>query len=176
MGINFRTKPLFPTSILGSILFFLIFFSIPLISANNHKILSAYDVLQQYDFPVGLLPKGVIGYTLDSSSGKFEAYLNDTCTFPVESYELKYKSTITGVIRKDKISNLEGIKVKVMFLWLNIVTATRNEDELEFSVGIAAANFPVSNFYESATCVCGYHCFDGIGVHTNKSSDSVLSS
>ncbi|XP_027363398.1 uncharacterized protein At5g01610-like [Abrus precatorius] len=160
MGIDFQSKPTFPIPIVGSILFLLIFSAITSASRENTTTLTAYDVLQQYDFPVGLLPKGVVGYELDSSTGKFKAYLEDACTFSIESYELKYKSTITGVIRKDKISNLEGIEVKVFFLWLNIVTVTRDEGELQFSVGIASADFAVSNFYESPTCGCGFDCFN----------------
>ncbi|KAJ1402370.1 hypothetical protein SESBI_28062 [Sesbania bispinosa] len=173
MGFNFQAKPIFPTPITRSILFLLILFVIPSASAENATTFTAYDVLQQYDFPVGLLPKGVVGYELDSTTGKFKAYLDGSCTFKIESYELKYKSTITGVIKKDGITGLKGIEVKVLFLWLNIVTVTRDEDELQFSVGIASADFPVSNFYESPTCGCGFDCVDGVG---NKSRDLVLSS
>lgn len=34
---------------------------------------------------------------------------------------------------------------------------TRVDDELEFCVGIASADFAVSNFNESPTCGCGFH-------------------
>lgn len=103
-------------------------------------------------------------------------YLNGTCTFSIDSYELKYKSTITGVISKDKISSLSGIKVKVLILWLNIVTVTRDGDELDFSVGIASADFPVSNFLESPTCGCGFDCVNGINIARNGKSNRFVSS
>ncbi|KAF5732640.1 hypothetical protein HS088_TW17G00170 [Tripterygium wilfordii] len=127
-------------------------------SVRGGENLTAYEVLQQYDFPIGLLPSGVTGYELDSSTGKFSAYLNGTCKFAIESYELEYKSTITGIITKDKISSLKGIEVKVLVLWLNIVEVIRDGDELQFSVGIASANFPVSNFAECPSCGCGFDC------------------
>lgn len=120
--------------------------------------LTAYDVLESYDFPVGLLPKGVVSYELDASTGEFTARLNETCTFSIESYELKYKTTITGVISQDKITSLSGIRVKVLILWLDIVEVTRDGDDLDFSVGIASASFPVSNFVESPSCGCGFDC------------------
>ncbi|XP_065864181.1 uncharacterized protein At5g01610-like [Euphorbia lathyris] len=120
--------------------------------------LTAYEVLEQYDFPIGLLPNGVTAYELDTSTGKFSATLNESCSFTIDSYELKYKSTITGVIAKDKLSSLSGIQVKILFLWLSIVEVIRDDDELEFSVGIASANFGVSNFIESPTCGCGFDC------------------
>ncbi|KAJ4727704.1 DUF538 family protein [Melia azedarach] len=85
-------------------LFFFFFFC----STGSHVACTktAYEVLQEYDFPVGLLPKGVTGYELDIST------------------------------------------VKVI----------RDDDELEFSVGIASADFAVSNFDESPTCGCGFDC------------------
>jgi hypothetical protein len=157
----FQPKPMSPMAILSLILFFLISMSTP--SASLKDTLTAYEVLEEYDFPVGILPKGVLGYELDTSTGKFSVYLNGSCTFSIDSYELKYKSTITGIIAKDKLSSLSGIKVKVLFLWLSIVTVTRDDDELEFSVGIASADFPVSNFTESPTCGCGFDCVSGNG-------------
>lgn len=65
------------------------------------------------------------------------------------------------MIKKDELSSLSGIQVKVLFLWLSITEVIRDNDELEFSVGIASANFPVSNFYECPTCGCGFDCDDG---------------
>ncbi|XP_042475895.1 uncharacterized protein LOC122057733 [Macadamia integrifolia] len=121
---------------------------------------TVYEVLESYDFPVGLLPKGVSSYDLDTSTGKFSVYLNETCTFTIDSYELKYKSTITGYITTDKLSELKGISVKVLFFWLSIVEVTRSDDELDFSVGIASADFPVANFDESPECGCGFDCDD----------------
>ncbi|XVF22185.1 hypothetical protein REPUB_Repub12eG0152000 [Reevesia pubescens] len=81
-----------------------------------------------------------------------------SCTFLIDSYELKYKSTIAGVISKDKLTSLSGIKVRVLFLWLNIQSVIRDDDELEFSVGIASTYFLVDNFSECPTCGCGFNC------------------
>ncbi|KAJ3676133.1 hypothetical protein LUZ60_003545 [Juncus effusus] len=127
--------------------------------------LTAYEALQTYDFPVGILPKGALGYELDRSTGAFKAYLNGTCSFTIEnSYQLKYKSTITGTISKDKLKNLTGVSVKILFLWLNIVEVTRDGDELYFSVGIASASFEIDNFYESPQCGCGFDCDDSVKI------------
>ncbi|KAL3849746.1 hypothetical protein ACJIZ3_011628 [Penstemon smallii] len=123
--------------------------------------LTVYEVMESYDFPEGLLPKGVTGYELDSATGKFTVYLNKTCSFTINGYNLRYKSKITGTISKDRIKNLKGIQVKVLFFWVNIVEVTKDGDELEFSVGIASADFPVDNFYESPQCGCGFDCVNG---------------
>ncbi|XP_029129998.1 uncharacterized protein At5g01610 [Cajanus cajan] len=120
--------------------------------------LSPYDVLEKYDLPVGLLPKGATGYELNEKNGHFTAYLNETCIFGIKSYELKYKSTIKGVISKGKLAKLKGVSVKVEVLWLKIVEVTRDGDDLQFSVGIASAGFSVDSFSESPQCGCGFVC------------------
>ncbi|KAK6239400.1 hypothetical protein QUC31_004869 [Theobroma cacao] len=136
----------------------LILISLPASFASTDEKLSAYQVLQQYDFPIGILPEGVIGYELNRDTGEFSAYLNGTCSFPIESYDLSYKSTIQGVISRGRITKLNGVSVKVLFFWLNIVELSRHGDELEFSVGIASASFPIDNFFESPQCGCGLYC------------------
>ncbi|MBA0772646.1 hypothetical protein Gotri_007989 [Gossypium trilobum] len=148
------------TAIPISLLLLFLFVQSPLAVTGDSP--SAYDVLQGYNFPVGLLPKGVIKYDLDESTGRFHAYLNDTCSFSLEgSYQLKYKSTISGIISNNRLKDLSGISVKVFFVWLNIVEVISDDDELEFSVGIASASFPIDNFYECPQCGCGLDCGNG---------------
>ncbi|XVF80600.1 hypothetical protein PTKIN_Ptkin15bG0086800 [Pterospermum kingtungense] len=120
--------------------------------------LSAYQVVQQYDFPPGILPQGVVGYELNRGTGEFSAYLNGNCKFDIESYPLSYKSTIQGVISPGRITNLKGVSVKVLFFWLNIVQVIHDGNKMEFSVGIASANFPIDNFFDSPQCGCGFNC------------------
>lgn len=151
-----RMRPVSSTSMGFLCIIFLLLVSSGARGDNSE---TAYEVLQEYDFPIGLLPKSVLGYTIDRTTGKFSVYLEDTCSFSIESYDLKYKPTITGVITKGKISDLSGISVKVLILWLNIVEVTRQGDELMLSVGIASADFPVSSFAERPTCGCGFDCF-----------------
>ncbi|OMP03269.1 hypothetical protein COLO4_10538 [Corchorus olitorius] len=122
---------------------------------------SAYEVLQDFNFPIGILPKGVLGYELDSSTGKFSAFFNGSCSFSLEgSYQLKYKNTIQGFISNGKLARLEGVSVKLWFMWVDIVEVSRRGDDLEFSVGIAGADFPIDNFEECPQCGCGLNCND----------------
>ncbi|KHN29837.1 Hypothetical protein glysoja_036295 [Glycine soja] len=111
--------------------------------------LSMYDVLMEYGFPVGLLPKGAIGYSLNKVSGEFAVYFQGVCSFDIESYMFKYKSTITGVVSKGKLYNLKGVTVKILLLWLNIVEVFRQGNDIYFSVGISSADFGIENFLES---------------------------
>ncbi|XP_074279003.1 uncharacterized protein At5g01610-like [Silene latifolia] len=119
---------------------------------------TAYDILKSYDFPVGLIPKGVTGYEFNPQTGEFKLYLPKTCKFHIQSYEIKYKTTISGILTKDRLYNLKGVSVKILLLWLNIVEVRNEDDELQFSVGIASANFPLDGFEESPQCGCGFDC------------------
>ncbi|KAM1249096.1 hypothetical protein ACFX13_032620 [Malus domestica] len=102
---------------------------------------------------------GITGYELDNGNSQFRAYLNDSCSFSLEGfYQLKYKSTITDTISPNKLSSLTGVSVKVLFLWLDIIEVIQSGDNLEFSVGIASATFPIDNFYECSQCGCGLDC------------------
>ncbi|KAJ0052875.1 hypothetical protein Pint_00951 [Pistacia integerrima] len=139
-------------------LFILISFTAPIALSDSNP--SAYEVIQEYDFPVGILPKGVTSYDLNRDTGEFSAYINETCSFSIDSYELEYSSTITGVISKDRINNLKGVKVKVILLWLNIVELVRDGNDLRFSVGIASADFSINDFGECPQCGCGFDCND----------------
>lgn len=121
---------------------------------------TAYEVLKSFNFPIGILPKGVTGYDLESSTGKFSAYFNSSCSFSLEgSYQLKYEPTIKGYITKGKLSSLEGVSVKLFFMWVDIVEVSRHGDTLDFSVGITGADFPVVNFEECPQCGCGLNCY-----------------
>ncbi|KAL0389652.1 UNVERIFIED_CONTAM: hypothetical protein Scaly_0322300 [Sesamum calycinum] len=120
---------------------------------------SAYEALEQYNFPMGLLPRGATGYSLNPDTGEFSAYLNGSCSFTLEnSYELRYKPVIKGVISEGRLQKLSGVSVKVVVVWLNIVEVKRKNENLEFSVGFTSANFPVRNFKDCPQCGCGLDC------------------
>ena len=141
---------------LAATLCLILIHSPPVTSANENP--TAYEVLQDYNFPVGLLPEGVLGYELNSTTGKFIAYLNDTCSFSEGAYQLKYLSTIKGNISNGKLDSLEGVSVKFFHVWMNIVEILRRGNDIDFSVGVGKAWFPIEYFEESPQCGCGMNC------------------
>ncbi|XP_061967601.1 uncharacterized protein LOC133691210 [Populus nigra] len=146
-------------SITANLTFFFVLLSSLAISSFTDNLPTTYDVLSGYNFPIGILPKGATGYDLDKATGRFRAYLNGSCSFSLEgSYQLKYKSTVSGYISENRLTDLSGVSVKVLFFWLDIVEVVRKGDELEFSVGITSASFAIDNFYECPQCGCGFNC------------------
>ncbi|XP_034911743.1 uncharacterized protein At5g01610 [Populus alba] len=158
MGLPFHSRSISSMAVLWATFFFLALSTSAVVNADDAP--TVYEVLQEHDFPIGLLPGGVTSYELDESTGKFTVHLNSSCSYKIDSYELKYKSTIEGVIAKDKLSKLSGIQVKVLILWLSIAEVIRDVDELQFSVGITSFDFPVRNFDECPACGCGFDCKD----------------
>lgn len=150
--------------ILSPTILFLLFISPSLASETNPTTTkrSVYEVLEDYSFPVGILPKGVRGYNLDPLTGNFSAELGGSCSFSLNgSYQLKYNSAIRGYISQGKLTSLEGVSVKLFFFWVDIVEVQRKGDSIGFSVGIAGKDFPIDNFEECPQCGCGLNCNDG---------------
>ncbi|CAI9105408.1 OLC1v1004321C1 [Oldenlandia corymbosa var. corymbosa] len=130
------------------------------VAAAGNSTPTVYEALEEYGFPIGILPKGITRYELDRATGKFAVYLNKTCTFTIDGYSLRYRTKITGVISYQKLTNLSGVQVKILFLWLGIGEVSVAGNDMDFSVGIASADFPLNNFYESPQCGCGFDCVD----------------
>lgn len=114
--------------------------------------LSAYNILQIYGLPAGLLPEGVAGYDLNPNTGEFKAYLNRDCRFTIESRSIKYGPVIEGTISNGRLGNLEGVKVRVLFFWVGIKEIVREGDNIKITSGIASAEFPVQDFNSSPIC------------------------
>ena len=134
----------------------LIIHSNPAYSDDENR--TVYDILQDYDLPVGLLPEGVTGYELDHTTGNLSVTLSDTCSFSEGKYQLKYEATVKCYISNGKLSSLEGVSVKFSEVWVNIVEIVRRGNDIDFSIGIGKAAFPVEYFEESPQCGCGMNC------------------
>lgn len=137
-------------------LLFLSFLSLALraTSSNPNPSLTAYDELNRTGFPIGLLPSGVLSYSLNLTTGDFAVDLADHCrvTLPPDNYLAVYSKRITGQLVDRKISGLDGIRVRAFFRWWSITTIRSTGDDLVFDVGVASAKYPAKNFYETLDC------------------------
>ncbi|XP_073003882.1 uncharacterized protein At5g01610-like [Typha latifolia] len=124
---------------------------------SHHQLLikfpSAYQILKEFDLPGGILPEGVQSYLL-RKDGTFDVYLDGKCEFKVaDKYLVRYKRKISGMVEAGLVKDLDGVSVKVLFLWVGISKVERAGDEIRFYVGpIPAASFPASSLEESPRC------------------------
>ncbi|KAK7244001.1 hypothetical protein RIF29_38816 [Crotalaria pallida] len=130
MGINFLAKPIL-FSILCSIIFLFLFFTIPSLSEDT-----AYDTLQKYDFPVGLLPQGVTGFGVEPRTGEFNVSFNDTCNLKVRAFDVTFEKTISGVIIPGNFTKLRGVHARTPTIMLEVTGGIRDGDLVILNAGI----------------------------------------
>ncbi|KAL6610241.1 hypothetical protein ACP70R_040210 [Stipagrostis hirtigluma subsp. patula] len=125
---------------------------------------SAYEMLEGFGFPRGILPEGVTGYRYRPSDGAFEVYFGGDCEFEVDGgYRLTYRRTISGNVEGGSIRNLGGVSVRMfLFNWGIDRVVMADAGHLMFYVGPLSQAFPADNFEESPECRCRHGGGNGI--------------
>lgn len=115
---------------------------------------SAYEMLEGFGFPRGILPEGVTGYTYRPSDGAFEVFMDGDCQFEVDGgYRLTYRRRIYGNVEGGSIRNLGGVSVRMFLFNLGIDRVVMEDaDHLMFYVGPISQAFAADNFVESPQC------------------------
>ena len=111
---------------------------------------SAYEMLEGFGFPRGILPEGVTGYTYRPSDGAFEVFMGGDCEFDVDG---GYRRRIYGNVEGGSIRNLGGVSVRMFLLnWGIDRVVMEDAGHLMFYVGPLSQAFPTDNFEESPQC------------------------
>ncbi|VAH04784.1 unnamed protein product [Triticum turgidum subsp. durum] len=93
---------------------------------------TAYEMLERYDFP-------------------------RECEFLLaKQWLVKYDRRIAGAASAGKLAALQGIYVKVLFLWIPVAEVDRAGERLSFYISPVSTSFPLSDFASSPHCR-GYH-------------------
>jgi len=122
-------------------------------SSSSLTTTDAYEKIESFGFPQGILPHTIKSYILEPS-GRFTLYLEGECKVLIQSkYPLEYDKTITGFLSYGQLQQLQGIRVKAFYVWWSISTISRSSDhDLLFSFGILSAKFPLENFDDPPIC------------------------
>ncbi|KAM0822461.1 hypothetical protein ACQ4PT_057658 [Festuca glaucescens] len=116
---------------------------------------AAHAVLSDHGLPRGLLPAGIVAFSHDPATGRFEASLEAPCTAKAE-VDLRYNATVSGEISYGRISKLSGISAQDLFLWfavLSIRVDVPSSGVIYFDVGVVFKHFPLSFFEAPPPCV-----------------------
>jgi hypothetical protein len=114
---------------------------------------SLYKALKEHGLPVGLIPNSVKNYVL-SENGKFKVELEEACYAQIEE-PVYYEETIEGELSFGAINNLKGIKVKQLFIWVQVTGVHVDPDSpdfIYFETGILNKKLPTSFFDAPPTC------------------------
>ncbi|XP_057780966.1 uncharacterized protein LOC130999456 [Salvia miltiorrhiza] len=114
---------------------------------------SIYEALQLHGLPMGLLPKGIKNFTLESS-GMFEARLDRACNAKFEN-ELHYDMRVSGALRYGRIDEVSGISAQDLFLWFPVIgirVDVPSSGLIYFDVGVVSKQFSLSSFETPRDC------------------------
>lgn len=115
---------------------------------------SAYDALQSHGLPRGLLPRAIKSFTLNASTGRFEATIEPPCTATFYS-DIHYNRTISGTLSYGEITSISGISAQELFLWfpvLEIRVDVPTSGLICFDVGVVYKRYPLSLFELPPLC------------------------
>ncbi|KAK7247103.1 hypothetical protein RIF29_41980 [Crotalaria pallida] len=134
------------------------FFSLSLTTTtatnNNNTKPTVYDLLPIYGLPSGLLPSTVTDYTLSEDDGRFVVYLPKPCYIQFD-YLVYYDKTISGKLGYGSITDLKGIEVQRLFLWLNVDEIRVDlppSNSIYFQVGLINKKLSVDQFETVHSC------------------------
>jgi Protein of unknown function, DUF538 len=71
---------------------------------------------------------------------------------------VRYKRTIKGTVQSGTVTDLKGVSVRILLVWVPITGVENSGDELTFSIGPISKSFPVSDFDECPRCRCRSEC------------------
>ncbi|CAF2136751.1 unnamed protein product, partial [Brassica napus] len=114
---------------------------------------TVYDLLPKYGLPSGLLPDSVTNFTL-SDDGRFVVCLARSCEIEFD-YRVRYEKTVSGRISYGSITELEGIQVKRLFIWLDVDEIKVDlppTDSIYFKVGFINKKLGIDQFRTVHSC------------------------
>eukprot|EP01018_Ginkgo_biloba_P006804 Gb_22512 [translate_table: standard] len=121
--------------------------------ASNENDQTIYDVLHMNGLPIGLLPKDVKNYTVDTE-GNFQVYLDKPCFAKFEN-QVHYEKIIKGNLSYGQIGGLSGIAAQELFLWFpvkGIRVDIPSSGLIYFDVGVVYKRFSLSLFETPPDC------------------------
>ncbi|XP_019162142.1 PREDICTED: uncharacterized protein At5g01610-like [Ipomoea nil] len=94
------------------------------------------ELLKEYELPIGIFPRDTTNYEFDEETRKLTVNIPSICEVGYkDSSVLRFNTTVTGCLDKGKLTDIDGIKTKVM-IWVKVSSITCDNSKLHFSVGM----------------------------------------
>ena len=112
------------------------------------------ELMDRFGLPRALLPKTARRYLLHSD-GSFELFLDDGCEIEAGGYRVLYDIKLSGSVAPGAVTGLEGVRVRVLFVWVPVTGVEVGGGVVTLSVGPVKKSFPAVGFKASPLCSTG---------------------
>ncbi|XP_010264539.1 PREDICTED: uncharacterized protein At5g01610-like [Nelumbo nucifera] len=94
------------------------------------------ELLREYDMAVGIFPRDATNYEFNEETGKLTVFIPSVCEVGYrDSSVLRFATTVTGYLEKGKLTDVEGIKTKVM-IWVKVTSISTQGSKIHFMAGM----------------------------------------
>ncbi|KAL5230689.1 hypothetical protein ABZP36_029465 [Zizania latifolia] len=94
------------------------------------------DLLKEYDMPAGLFPRDATNYEFNEETKKITVYIPSACDVGYkDSSVLRFFTCVTGYLEKGKLSDIEGLKTKVL-VWTKVTAIKTEGSKVHFTAGV----------------------------------------
>ncbi|KAF8369852.1 hypothetical protein HHK36_032122 [Tetracentron sinense] len=94
------------------------------------------ELLQEYDMPIGIFPRDATNYEFIEETRKLTVFIPSVCEVGYrDSSVLRFATIVTGYLGKGKLTDVEGMKTKVM-IWVKVTSISTEGPKLHFTAGM----------------------------------------
>ncbi|PKA67112.1 Uncharacterized protein AXF42_Ash004604 [Apostasia shenzhenica] len=94
------------------------------------------DLLREYDLPAGIFPRDATNYEFNEETSKLTVLIPSVCEVGYkDSSILRFLTSVTGYLEKGKLSDIEGVKTKVL-IWTKVTAITTEGSKVHFNTGV----------------------------------------
>ncbi|XP_074575918.1 uncharacterized protein At5g01610-like [Curcuma longa] len=95
------------------------------------------ELLKEYDMPIGLFPEDATNYEFNEQTKKLTVFIPSVCEVEYkDSSVVRFFTEVSGYLEKGKLIEIEGIKTKVLLLWVKVSCISTEGPKLNFTVGL----------------------------------------
>lgn len=94
------------------------------------------ELLQEYDLAVGIFPRDATNYEFNEETKKLTVFIPSICEVGYkDSSVLRFATSVTGYLEKGKLTDVEGLKTKVM-IWVKVTCISTEGSKIHFTAGM----------------------------------------
>ncbi|KAI0519841.1 hypothetical protein KFK09_007302 [Dendrobium nobile] len=94
------------------------------------------DLLQEYDLPVGIFPRDATNYEFNEETRKLTVFIPSICEVGYkDSSVLRFLTCVTGYLEKGTLSDIEGMKTKVI-IWAKVTSISTQGSKVHFNTSV----------------------------------------